>query len=183
LDLVLADPPGIVIPSEFAGLTEVLQTFCLTRAVAAIALGQEMVMAHGLEATRRLLSASCLALGVRPPDSEPPEDDVAELSRRISKALPWLAKGRFEDAARRYATLPSAALGDGLAEGTEALRNAAYRIALVVCDDVAALDFLRGAGRATLGLSEQEAQVIYKDLLAFWVSEEAMGLRRRLGLA
>ncbi len=183
MTVLLTDPPGIAFPTELSGLTEAEQTFCLMFFVFAIAYHQQVPQAFGVAQTEMLLAAACHALAVPLPSSPSPSEELLELSRRIGKALPWLAKGRFEDAARRYAAGPA----EGVREGMARMRQAGFRTALIVSDDIGVLRLLSGhganQGRLLLGVSEEEASRIHEDLLAFWISPEAMAMRRDLGMS
>lgn len=177
MGLLLADPIGLIVPADFVGLTEVEQTFCLARYVSAAALlGAAAPTALGLGGTEQLLAAASHALV--PEAATQLDGETLELSRRLSKALPWLAKGRFEEAARRYA---HSAPGH-LAEGMEEDLISACRMALVLCDDLTPLGLIEQQGERLLGLVPGQVSRLRSRLLAFWVSEQAMAMRREMGL-
>jgi hypothetical protein len=105
-------------------------------------------------------------------------DDVQNMARRLTKALPWLSKGRFEEAARRYAMEPVI----DLPRLFSALNQGSLRVAMVASDDLSCLKLLREHGSALLGLPSQYIGATVDDLLKFWLSPEAMTIRRQLGL-
>lgn len=178
VDLVLAEPVGIVIPDAFDNLTESQQIFCLGRQVARSALGMQVPAAVGVEQTLLLMAAAAWAVGVDVPAPGFDADEVAETGRRLGKAVPWLSKGRFEEAARRaVADLPSD-LGVLLGE----LDRGCLRLAMVLADDLSCLTLLQQHSESLLGIAPGNVGAILEDLLKFWVSPDAMSIRRQVGL-
>ena len=128
----------------------------------------------GPEAAAKLLMAGAAYAT----ESESSDPDVGPLASRISKSLSWLSKGRFEEAAKRYASSPLDAPARALGE----LSRALLRTALVLSDDLRPLAHLReGAPKFLDGISGQEAEIT-RELLIFWVSPRAMAIRRKTGL-
>jgi predicted Zn-dependent protease len=177
LGYVLSDPVGIVVPPELAGLSEAEQAFCLGRFVCATALDAQVVVALGSPQAELLLSACAAAVGFSAPPARGDAGELAELTRRVTKALPWLAKGRFEDAARTYAARPLANPALSLFD----LERASFRSALVLADDLGGLSLLARHGRL-FGLDDAAARWLVTDLLGFWVSAPAMSMRREMAL-
>jgi len=177
LGLVLTDPVGIVVPAEFAGLSEAEQAFGLGRFVSAVALDAQVVAALGAAQMELLFGASAALVGVSIPGSRVDSTELADLTRRVGKSLPWLAKGRFEDAARGYAQRPLQQAALALAD----LERASFRSALILADDLSGVSLLARQGRL-FGLDDKAARAIVADLLAFWVSAPAMSMRREMGL-
>jgi len=177
LGCVLTDPVGILVPTELAGLSESEQAFCLARYVCGAALDAQVLLALGPAQTELLLAASAAVVGGTVPVSRAAAGDVGDLTRRVTKSLPWLAKGRFEDAARAYAAHPLANAGQVLAD----LERASFRSALVLADDLGGVSLLARHGRL-FGLDEASARAVVADLLAFWVSASAMSMRREMAL-
>src|SRR6185503_5606145 len=110
------------------------------------------------------------------------EEAIVSLSRRVSRALPWIGRGGIEDAARDYSAVRKA----DPAEWVRRVRTSAARAALLVCDDLsAAVTAVRrseGDLSGATGASLAEGTRLAEDLLGFWVSEGALSVRRRLGL-
>lgn len=177
LGLVLTDPAGIVVPAEFAGLSEAEQAFGLARYVVALTQGSEVGVALGAAQLELLLAASVAVVGAGVGGQRAESPELSDLSRRVAKALPWLAKGRFEDAARSYAARPLPQPAVTLSE----LERAAFRSALILADDLSGVSLLTRQPRL-FGLDEQAARPLVADLLAFWVSAPAMSMRREMGL-
>jgi hypothetical protein len=178
VDVVLAEPVGIVIPEGFENLTEPQQIFCLARQVARCALGMQVEAAVGPSQTVLLVAAAAASVGVEVPAPGFDAEQVNEMSRRLTKAVPWLSKGRFEDASRRaFADQPS-----DLGQLFQTLDRGCLRLAMVVADDLSCLVLLRQHSEALLGIAAGEVGSILEDLLQFWVSPDAMSIRRQVGL-
>ncbi|MBN1609416.1 MAG: tetratricopeptide repeat protein [Polyangiaceae bacterium] len=177
VSLVLTEPPGIVIPASFDGLTDAQQIFCLARHVASIARKTHVVAALGAESAELLLGAAAATVGIEVAVPGFDAEQVAETGRRVAKAIPWLSKGRFEDAARGYGMDRPESISTILRE----LDRAALRIALVLSDDLSCLALVKERGTPLLGLSRADLSATVEDLLTFWISPGAMAIRRQIG--
>ena len=177
--LVLTDPVGIVVPGNFAGLGEADQVFVLSRLVALVARGTHLAEFLGPDEFADLIIASVRLADQRFGSSRASGSELDQLSRRVTKALPWLAKGRFEDTARNYAESHPT----GFVPSADSLRRAAFATALVAADDVSPLALLSRPEGSIVGLSPNDQKPTQLALLESWVSEPAMALRRRGGLA
>lgn len=176
--VVLTDPIGIVIPRAVTDFSETEQALFLGSFVANIARGT-----HALDAlSERELGLSLgAAARIVSPHAEVPGVDESELgsaTRKLNKALPWLSKGRFEDAARRYVSAPVVDLTAFQRE----MRMSAYRASMIVADDVAPLVKLEKGANELLGIPREEVTPLIADLFLFWASEAAMDVRRQVGL-
>ncbi|HSC88500.1 MAG TPA: hypothetical protein VLC09_14555 [Polyangiaceae bacterium] len=176
--LVLTDPLGLVVPRSFAGLSEVEQVFVFSRFVASVARGPYLVDVLNDPELNDLVLAGGRWVEPRFAPNRSSGGDLEAIGRRIGKALPWLAKGRFEEAARRFVQSRPV---DGAALGL-ALRRAALRTALVVADDVSPLLLLQRTRGAVVGLTPEESKAAQLDLLQWWVSEPSIEARKRAGL-
>ena len=176
--VVLTEPCGVIIPQSFATLSEAEQVFTLAYQVARVAQGTHLERAVGREQTLLLLAAAAAALGMHTPMNF---DDarVTETGRRLAKAVPWLSKGRFEESVRRsIADQP-----DDPGPLFDALHRGSLRLALIVSDDLSCLQLLRARGLEFFGIPPHASAATFQDLLKFWVSPEAMIIRRQLGLS
>jgi tetratricopeptide (TPR) repeat protein len=178
VSVVLTEPAGIVVPAAFDGLSDSQQVFCLARHVAGIARKTHVVAALGADATELLLAAAAAAVGIEVPAPRFGADQVNETGRRLAKAVPWLSKGRFEEAARGYAMARPESISTLLRE----LDRAALRLALVLSDDLSCLTLVKERGASLLGLSPADVSATVEDLLLFWVSPGAMAIRRQIGM-
>jgi len=178
VDFVLADPVGIVVPESFARLTDAEQVFCVARQMARLALGIQIEAAVGIDQTLLLLAAAATAVGIEPP-APVPGADLDGLGRRLMKAVPWLSKGRFEDAVRRAVTEQPNDIGAVF----RALNRGALRLAMVLSDDLGCLGLLKAGGPRLFGIEAQSLGTTLEDLLKFWISPEAMVIRRQVGLS
>jgi hypothetical protein len=175
--VVLSEPVGIVVPETFATLPEAQQVFCLVRQLARIAMGVSVEAALGTDQTLLLVAAAATAVGIEPP-TPVHGADVDGLGRRLVKAVPWLSKGRFEDAVRRSVADQPA----DLAATFRALNRGALRLAMVLSDDLGCLGLLKAKGPRLFGIEAQSLGATLEDLLKFWISPDAMAIRRQVGL-
>lgn len=175
--VVLAEPIGIVIPKSFSSLTESEQMFTLTYQVARIAQGTHLERAVGREQSLLLMAGAESAVGVKPVSNLDPAR-ISQVGRRLAKAVPWLSKGRFEESVRRFA----AERQDDPGPLFDALDLGCLRLALIVSDDASCLNLLKARGPAYFGLSASAVPARLQDLLKFWVSPDAIVIRRQLGL-
>jgi hypothetical protein len=182
LAVVLADPVGIVLPASFASRSETEQVFLLARPLANIARRLHVVdalpaadLAVFLGAVGRTADPTFLPPGVD-------ESAVEALSKRVSKSVSWLSRGRIEDVARAYAQAGPVDAQDF----SRRVRLTAARAALIVADDVVStLHLLRRTEADQAGLDGARAEAglrTVRDLLRTWIGDPAMGLRRDLGL-
>lgn len=178
VSVVLTDPVGIVVPKSFDSLTEIQQVFCLARPLYSIAQKAQVAAALGPQNTVLLLAAAAAVVGVELVAPGFSAEQVAETGRRLAKAIPWLSKGRFEENARRY----FAEQPPDIALALEEIDRAALRIALLASDDLSCLQLVQERGPALFGLERAELKWTMEDLLSFWVSPAAMGIRRMFGI-
>jgi hypothetical protein len=182
LEVEFTDPISILVPSVVLQQPEAEQVFALARIFANIARKLSAVDRLSAEQIELLLGASARMVDSNFPPSPSGEEAIASLSRRVSRALPWIGRGGIEDAARDYSAVHKVDLTDWVRR----VRTSAARAALLVADDLSAAvtavrksdGDLSGATGATLA----EGTRLAEDLLGFWVSEGALSVRRRLGL-
>jgi hypothetical protein len=177
--VVLTEPTGIVVPGSFESLTDAQQVFCLARQLASVAQKTQVVAALGPSNAELLMAGATAVIGIETAASGFSTEQVWKMARRLAKAIPWLSKGRFEDAARGYAVERP----DNLSELLRELDRAALRLAMVLSDDLSCLSLIRQRGPALLGLEQAQLAPLIDDLLLFWISPAAMAIRGQLGLA
>lgn len=182
LEVEFTDPVSILVPATVTKLPESAQVFMLARIHANLARKLHAVDRLSAEQLELLLGAAARMVDGSFPATSSGEDAIASLSRRVSRALPWIGRGGIEDAARDY----SAARRIDSAEWVRRVRTSAARAALLVSDDlsqaVAAIRRSEGDLSGAQGRSLAEATRLAEDLLGFWVSEGAIATRKRLGL-
>ncbi len=176
--LVLTDPLGLVLPASMQNLSEAEQLFVVTRLLVNSARRAEAVDALSLAELRLLFGASSRIVDPAVAVLEVDGSELAEVTRRLTKALPWLSKGRIEDAARRYA----ASAETDVAAFRRSLVESSYRVALVFSDDLGMVEKLLAGRGEVLGLTEHQAIHLAKQLLSFWSSPRAFEMRRGIGL-
>jgi hypothetical protein len=178
ISIIYSDPYGLVIPASVADLSEAGQAFYLGGFVAGVARGISAAFALSEEDFGLILGASVRVLS---PDADVPDVNqrrLAPTTKKLSKALPWLSKGRFEDAARRYAAAPVVDTG----EFRRQMQISSLRAALVLCDDLEPAVHLEKSGAALLGIESERVRELTADLFAFWASGGAMNIRRQIGM-
>lgn len=176
--LVLTDPIGIVLPMSIQNLSEAEQVFVVTRLLSNVARGAAAVDALELNQLRLLFGASARLVepGVIVPEIN--DGELLDATKRLGKVLPWLSRGRIEDAARRYV----AASDIDVAALRNNLSQASYRIALVFSDDLGMIEKMLSGDAEILGISEHQTEQLGQQLLGFWSSPDAFALRRAMGL-
>jgi hypothetical protein len=176
--LVLTDPIGLVVPASMQNLAEAEQLFVVTRLLVNVARHVEAVDALSLSELRLLFGASARIVDPAAQVAEANSNELAETTRRLGKALPWLSRGRIEEAARRYASTPDV----DISRFRLILTHSAYRVALIFSDDLGMLEKMRAGRAEILGLSEHQGQHMAKQLLSFWSSPQAQQMRRAMGI-
>lgn len=180
--VVLTDPVGLVLPASFAARSEVEQIFLLARPMANIARRLAVVDALPPADLGLLLTAAGRLVDGSFGSGAYEEAHLEPLARRVSKSVPWLSKGRVEDAARAFI----AAGPVDAADFSLRVRLSAARAALLVADDVVScVQILRRTEGDLSGLEaiHTEAAVrTIRDMVLFWASEPAMQVRREVGL-
>ncbi len=179
---VLTDPVGIILPGWYTDLSEVDQVFTIGRPLANLARRLHVVDAVSAEEVGLLLRAAGRTVDPSFGGSSADEDAVMALSKRVPKAISWLGRGRFEDAARAFVHGPYVDSGKFVRRA----RVTAARAALVVADDVrssvALVRRLEGDGASLDSEAQARGMHVVRDLLRFWTSDPAMAVRRRLGI-
>ena len=182
LDIEFTDPVSILVPPFAQQLGESGQAFLLARVFAQIARQLHAVDRLGAEALELLLAGAARSVDATfhaPPGTE---ETVSGLAKRVSRAMPWLGRGAIEDAARSYASSPSVDFKDWVQRS----RLGAARAAVIVCDDLpTAVQLVRkteGDLSGAQGAALAQGTRLANDLLAFWLSEGALAVRRRLGV-
>ncbi len=178
ISLVYTDPFGLVIPSSVADLSEAGQAFYLGAFVASIARGTSAGFALDEEEFSLILASSVRVVS---PEADIPDTNqrrLAPTTKKLAKALPWLSKGRFEDAARRYAAAPVV----DTAELRRQVRTAALRAAVVLADDIEPVARLEKGGAQLLGIEASFTKPLLSDLLGFWASAGSVEIRRQIGM-
>lgn len=179
LRLVFTDPLGIVVPVGVASLSEAEQVFLFSELVCGVALHLPILFAlEEPDVRATLLAALRLQDGRAEVRGAPEGPALEDLSRRIARAPSWLAKGRFEEAVRRYLAEPSPDFDDFVAQ----IRRGARALALVLSDDLAPVGLLRRTEGAALHLRSDQAELVERELLADWLGKRAVEARKIMGL-
>jgi tetratricopeptide (TPR) repeat protein len=176
--VVYTDPIGLVVPASVADLPEVDQAVYMGPFVANIARGVHAVDALDEEELALALGA---ATRIVAPEAEVPgvsSRRLGSVTKKLSKALPWLSKGRFEDAAKRYAAAPVVRLS----KFRRQVQTSAFRAAIIVADDVTPLARLEQGAWQLAAVERSEVEKLIADLLSFWASSTSMDLRKQIGL-
>jgi cellulose synthase operon protein C len=180
--LELTDPISVLVPASVAGMSEPGIVFSLARCFASMARGLAAIERLEVSELRLLLGGA--ARGADPSFAAGKSEDgeLISVQRRVAKAMPWLGRGAIEDAARAYAQAPVT----DIAEWRLAAMMTSVRAAAIVCDDVvSAAECVRrsdGDLSAAKGDALLAGRRVLGDLLGFWVSDSAFGMKRRLGM-
>jgi tetratricopeptide (TPR) repeat protein len=156
------DPPVIIVPGILGQVAEPVQIFALGRVLAL--LGRKWHAAERISVSN-LEAWVVAAVGI----SEGREDAQ---TRRLLKALPWGRKGRVEEAADVYAR----AARPSVADFVNRARMGALRVAAVMSDDL--VDCIGWMQR----VEPESSNAVGQDLLRYWTSDAAYGIRRRLSI-
>jgi tetratricopeptide (TPR) repeat protein len=159
-------PPALLVPAAVEGARDVVRAFELARPLAL--LGRQLHALDGLapEVIERILVAAARQVEPEATLGLAASPELEAETRRVAKAIPWLSRGRIQEAAAQLIASPPAELRGWI----RSVRRTAARAALLVCDDlVGALDALR----EPLGPDNTAS-----DLARFWVSDPAMRFRR-----
>jgi len=177
LHIVLTDPVGIIVPASIADLPETEQVCLMARYVANVARGAQAVDALSEGELALLLGAAQRLVDPRAKVPGVSESSLAEVGKRLSKALPWLSKGRIEDAAKKYAAAPLA----DVPRFNSVLRSSAWRAAMILADDIGPIGRLPHGLAKMVGERGDEVELLVADLLPYWASTDAVRLRREIG--
>jgi len=181
VEVEFTDPVSVLVPSQFAKLSESQQVFSIARVMANIARKLHAVDKLAPDALAVLLAAAARTIDPTFGTGLADEDFLNNHARRVSRSLPWLGRGAVEEAARAYVAAPRL----DPVEWQFRVRLTASRAALVIADDLpGSVGLLRQAEGDLAGLTgaplAQGMRGVH-DLMRFWVSDAALTLRRRLG--
>jgi tetratricopeptide (TPR) repeat protein len=181
VDVELTDPVSVLVPGQFAKLTESQQVFSLSRIMANIARKVHAVDRLGPDALALLLAAAARTVEPAFGTGLADEEILSNYARRVSRSLPWLGRGAVEDAARLYVAAPRLEP----IEWQFRVRLVASRAARIVGADLpGSVALLRQSEGDLAGLTGPvlaQGMRGVQDMLRFWVSEPAFVVRRRLG--
>ncbi len=177
----LGEPAAIMMPAGLHDLGEAHAVFALARAMSDIAIGLHAV--DKLTPRELEIVLASVSRRVAPGFGQglTGEDVLDDIGKRLYKALPRKSRKQLDDLARSYV----GASAIEFAQYVEAMMTSANRIALLVCDDLAAaVEVLRRNERDLAGLEGAALlrHPIVARLVRFWVSPDAEALRERCGL-
>ncbi|MGZ3424176.1 MAG: hypothetical protein ACXVEE_40325 [Polyangiales bacterium] len=166
------EPPAVLVPSSLQSLPELEIAFAVGKLVAKVATRTYLVDKLHPNDLEDLLYAAVDPLGG--PSPRVRIDDVADMSRKVQKAISRKARRQLEEIAPRYQAVDAARFARAIDQG--AIRTA-Y---LLTGDLTTALDHLRRYDEKVLSDLAAEGNPI-GDLLRFALGSDAPALRRRLG--
>jgi len=182
VEVEFSDPVSILVPAFVLSLGESAQAFLLGRAFAAVALKLHAVDKLGADQVELLLAGAARSMDATFRASAAGEDATQNMARRVKNALPWIGRGGIEDAARAYASAPRTDIVDLVAR----IRLGAARAAALIADDLAAAVLLTRKTEGDLSTAQGQSLAwgrrLTNDLMAFWLSDDALAVRRRMGL-
>ena len=178
----VCSPPALMVPRFVADLTTAERAFLLARAFAALARGMHPVVTLGRRELGRLVAAALQGVSPGHGSDTYPDDELARLHKRLTKALPRRQRKALEQSAQQFLAEPAV---DFDRWGQTVELSMARAAALVANDLPAAVAGLRRTGAVT-GKTEGPAvvhgSVVVADLLRFWTTDPAFDLRRAGGL-
>lgn len=177
----LSSPPALLVPAPVADLPEPQQVFLLARPLYLVARRIHPVAKLQPREIQVLLAAAARQVDPSFGAGLTSDEYLQEHGRRLQRALPRRARRTVEDLARRHLAAPPVDFPSVVA-GAE---GAALRVAAVLADDLqACVEVLQRTERDLQGLSG--AALLRRsgpvhDVVRFWLSDDALALRRRLG--
>lgn len=184
IEVEFTEPVALLVPKHLTVLGESQLAFLMGRILANVVRGLHAVDRLPPETLAVLLASAARIGDPSYGTGLASEDQLDQQSRRIVRAFGWRSRRLMEDAARRYAESRPPA---DFARWVDQIRLAASRAALIVADDlpgaVALVRRYEGDLAGIDGPLLHRGMALVDDLLRYWVSDPAMSLRRRLGLA
>ena len=176
------DPPSVIISERAGTLPESQQVFLLAHALVSIAGGFYAVEKVSAEEITLLLAGAARTVSPSFGMGIASDEELDDYSQRVRKAMPRKHRKAKEDAAIHYASAPA----EDIAAWIVAVQQTALRAALLVSDDLpGAVELLSelDPNLANLAGPERVRQSpAIRDLMHFWVSQQALAARRALGL-
>jgi tetratricopeptide (TPR) repeat protein len=178
----LGETPSLLFPAWLLEQSEAHQVFALARTLTLVARGSHAILKltpRELEVTLASYARTSVAGFGRGLTSE---DLLEDQGKRIYKALSRKARKVAEEAAQRYVvTTPHV----DFVRWVDSRERVATRVGALLCDDLLAA--VEGMLRARSDAPSRETVVdvrdeTVRDLLRFWVSEQALRSRTRAGL-
>lgn len=164
------DPPALIVPSYVLSLPDLEIVFAVSRALSRFALGGTVIDKLGTRG-----AASAIAIAIAPHGGKLPVTDAQDLEKRLHKAIDRAAKKELEPLAREVAPFDPDALA-------RSLEQAAIRLAYLLSGDLgSALTNVRRRERIHVNDVGREGTST-GDLIRFALTQEAIELRRRLGI-
>jgi tetratricopeptide (TPR) repeat protein len=178
----LGEPAILMVPAFALDLTEAQQAFKFARAIAALTLGAHAVPTLGRRELSKTLVAALRCVAPHYGADRYDEAELADLHKRLMRAMPRRAKKPVELAAGQCLADPSLDFDRWAAS----LELTTARVATVLANDLPeVIDLLRRSrpDTATLDVARfVSSSQVATDVVAFWASEPAIALRRRVGI-
>jgi tetratricopeptide (TPR) repeat protein len=166
------EPPAVLVPASLQSLPELEVAFAIGHLVAKVATRTYLVDKLHPNDLEDLLYAAVDPLGG--PSPRVRIDDVADMARKVQRAISRKARRQLEEIAPRFQPIDATRFARAIDQG--AIRTA-Y---LLTGDLTTALDHLRRYDERVLADLGSEGNAI-GDLLRFALGPDAPALRRRLG--
>jgi tetratricopeptide (TPR) repeat protein len=180
ISIELSAAPSLLVPSYFPELPEAHQVFALSRVFANIKRGFHAVNKLTPREIEVLLAAAGRIVDPRFGEGLTSEDFLEEQCRRLKSAISRKSRKLVEDAATEY--VASQPIDFGL--WAHHVDQTAARAGLLVTDNlIASLEMLRKSERDALqSAATMSFSPVVRDLILFWVSEQATTARRVTGV-
>ncbi len=173
----LSTPPAIMVPASVADMDEAQQVFLLARGLAGVASGLYPALRLSPEDTAAVVAAAVRRLVPSFEDGYHDAQRLAMLQQQLSPS--WFGRGRVDEVVQRYYAEPT-----DVREWAPTVKRSVTRVAALLAGDLGAcLEALRAVGDVEGdGPEVLEQNEVVRDLLTFWVSDEAMEVRRLAGI-
>lgn len=173
----LSTPPAIMVPSSVADMDEAQQVFLLARGLAGVASGLYPALRLSPEDTAAVVAAAVRRLVPSFEDGLHDAQRLATLQQQLSPS--WFGRGRVDEVVQRYYAEPT-----DVRAWAPTVKQSVTRVAALLAGDLGAcFQSLRAVGDVEgLGPEALDQNVVVRDLLTFWVSDEAMEVRRLAGI-
>ncbi|MEM1030265.1 MAG: tetratricopeptide repeat protein [Myxococcota bacterium] len=175
VSIELSTPPGVMVPESVADLEEGPLVFLLGRALAGVASGLHPALRLAPETLAAVVAAAVRRASVGFEAGQHDEEEIARLAPLLTPS--WFGRGRVDEAVQRYLAAPV-----DVRQWAPLVRRSVTRVGAILAGDLGAcIEGMRAVGEVEGADVVGQSEVV-RDLLGFWMSDEAMEVRRLAGV-